>query len=87
MRSTEERLAAHEQELFDLRDRELTEEGKAKGPELEELRRRLEWLEEGAEKPETGRAAVQNSICELVEQVSKLKQQARGGRMESFHES
>ncbi|CAJ1332953.1 unnamed protein product [Effrenium voratum] len=86
LRNAEERLASQEQELFDLRERveEVVQAGGEKAGEfkpsedLEDLRRRLDWLEEqGGDKPESNRLAqVQNTICELVEQVSKLKQQA-----------
>lgn len=91
MRTTEERLAGHEQDLFDLRERlELvqadgTVDGKTMlmkpAEDIDDLRRRLEWLEEhgsaAADKADSSRISqVQNSLCDLVEQVSRLKQQA-----------
>eukprot|EP00930_Biecheleria_cincta_P062788 TRINITY_DN4822_c0_g1_i4.p1 TRINITY_DN4822_c0_g1~~TRINITY_DN4822_c0_g1_i4.p1 ORF type:complete len:1651 (+),score=530.46 TRINITY_DN4822_c0_g1_i4:89-4954(+) len=93
IRGLEDRLAGHEQELYDLRVRmdEMPEAGNAddmapeKMPEeeLEDLRRRLEWIEEqnasgaASGKMEISRIAqVQNTVVELVEQVSRLKQQA-----------
>ncbi|CAL1152555.1 unnamed protein product [Cladocopium goreaui] len=97
MRSTEERLANYEQDLFDLRERleELTQgdlDGKTvtikPNEDVEDMRRRLDWLEEqgtsATDKPELGRLAqVQNTICDLVEQVSKLKQQASSAEANS----
>eukprot|EP00931_Biecheleriopsis_adriatica_P046722 TRINITY_DN26856_c0_g1_i1.p1 TRINITY_DN26856_c0_g1~~TRINITY_DN26856_c0_g1_i1.p1 ORF type:complete len:1680 (+),score=520.77 TRINITY_DN26856_c0_g1_i1:66-5105(+) len=105
MRSLDERLASHEQELYDLRARleELPEAGDpaaktgeldAKLPEddLEDLRRRLEWIEEqgavgaASEKSDAGRIAqVQNTVCDLVEQVSRLKQQASSSEASASH--
>eukprot|EP00439_Symbiodinium_sp_Y106_P065742 s4185_g10.t1 len=91
MRTTEERLAGHEQDLFDLRERlELVQadgtlDGKTMlmkpAEDIDDLRRRLEWLEEhgsaAADKADSSRISqVQNSLCDLVEQVSRLKQQA-----------
>ncbi|CAE8715976.1 unnamed protein product, partial [Polarella glacialis] len=98
VRSVEERLAGYEQELYDVRLRvdEMPEAGDAEAaaqaaevaaklPEddLEDLRRRLEWIEEqksvGAASDKTDSrqiSQVHNTVCDLVEQVSKLKKQA-----------
>ncbi|CAK9102246.1 Hypothetical protein (Fragment) [Durusdinium trenchii] len=94
MRTTEERLAGHEQDLFDLRERveELIQgdpDGKPlrDNEDVENIRRRLEVLEEqgtAVEDPETTRMVqVQNTICDLVEQVSKLKQHASSAEANS----
>ncbi|CAE7387999.1 unnamed protein product [Symbiodinium natans] len=91
IRNAEERLAGHEQDLYELRERlELVQadaslDGKAAlmkpAEDFDDFRRRLEWLEEhgaaAADKSDSSRISqVQNSVCDLVEQVSRLKQQA-----------
>jgi len=94
----DERLTANERDLCDIQNRidtlPLPEEGgrgseeegeKLPIPEeIDDLRRRIEWLEEqGAAESASGHADHQrqaahhqNAICDLVEQVSRLKHQA-----------
>lgn len=93
----DERIAVQEQEIGDIRarldsmagmDDEALEAMGGKMPEahdddLEDLRRRLEWLEEqGAAGAATDRAdqrQAQDTICDLVQGVSRLRQQASSG--------
>lgn len=85
----DERLAAQEQDICDIRARLDTlpgiDEALGKLPEVQEeelddFRRRLESLEEqcAAPAPSMDSRQAQNSICELVQGVSKLKQQVSG---------
>lgn len=106
LRTLEETLGGHENELIDLRARldvipgagEPFENADGEDtlrqpgglnvmPAIDDVRRRLEWLEEQStasaavdQKTESrGLSQVQNTVCDLVEQVSNLKQRTASG--------
>eukprot|EP00933_Yihiella_yeosuensis_P039659 TRINITY_DN33771_c0_g1_i1.p1 TRINITY_DN33771_c0_g1~~TRINITY_DN33771_c0_g1_i1.p1 ORF type:complete len:1387 (-),score=430.78 TRINITY_DN33771_c0_g1_i1:373-4095(-) len=92
MRGTEDRVVGLEQEFFELRSRvdelpgvehaDADVAAKLPQDDLEDMRHRLEWIEEqvaagaASEKSNTKIGQVHNTVCDLVEQVSRLKQQA-----------
>jgi len=102
LRTFEDRMDVHEREVRELHarfdtlplasERALADEREDEklGDDWEDLRRRLEWLEEqgaaGAAVDTVDQRQVQqvqNSICELLEQVSNLKQRTSSGEAAS----